>query len=206
MGKDTFNTRLEEGFITSRKWKFNSEYTSENSLLAMGVLPINHGNQPNMQAAYLFNYSGKPWLTQKWAREIMDVFYGTTPHDAWPGDEDQGQMGAWYVMSSMGLFEMRGGADVNPTYELGSPIFDKVTIHLDPLYYPGGKFIIETSNNSSQNKYIQSASLNGNVLNKPWFYHNELVKGGTLKIKMGPNPAYDWGAKSSDAPPSMSEE
>lgn len=80
-------------------------------------------------------------------------------------------------MSAMGLFEMRGGADVNPTYELGSPIFDKVTIHLDPNYYPGGKFIIETSNNSSQNKYIQSASLNGNVLNKPWFYHNELVKG-----------------------------
>ena len=206
MGKDTFNSRLEEGFITSRKWKFNSEYTSENSLLAMGVLPINHGNQPNMQAAYLFNYSGKPWLTQKWAREIMDVFYGTTPHDAWPGDEDQGQMGAWYVMSAMGLFEMRGGADVHPTYELGSPIFDKVTIHLDQNYYPGGKFIIETSNNSSQNKYIQSASLNGKMLNKPWFYHDELVKGGTLKINMGPNPAYDWGAKSSDAPPSMSEE
>ena len=86
------------------------------------------------------------------------------------------------------------------------PIFDKVTIHLDSNYYPGGKFIIETSNNSSQNKYIQSASLNGKMLNKPWFYHDELVKGGTLKVNMGPNPAYDWGAKSSDAPPSMSEE
>ncbi|MFM7152860.1 MAG: GH92 family glycosyl hydrolase [Bacteroidota bacterium] len=206
MGKDEFNRRLEEGFVTSRKWKFNSEYTDENSLLAMGVLPINHGNQPNMQAAYLFNYSGKPWLTQKWAREIMDVFYGSGPLDGWPGDEDQGQMGGWYVMSAMGLFEMRGGCDVDPVYEIGSPIFDEVVIRLDPAYYPGGTFIIEAINNSKDNRYIQSASLNGKPLNKPWFYHRELVAGGKLTIIMGPEPNEKWGSGENDAPPSMSDE
>lgn len=206
MGKDEFNRRLDEGFVTSRKWKFNSEYTDENSLLAMGVLPINHGNQPNMQAAYLFNYSGKPWLTQKWAREIMDVFYGSGPLDGWPGDEDQGQMGGWYVMSAMGLFEMRGGCDVDPVYELGSPIFDEVVIKLDPAYYPGGTFTIETVNNSKENRYIQSATLNGKPLTKPWFYHRELVAGGKLSIVMGPEPNEKWGSGENDAPPSMTDE
>jgi predicted alpha-1,2-mannosidase len=206
MGKDEFNRRLEEGFVTSRKWKFNSEYTSENSLMAMGVLPINHGNQPNMQAAYLYNYSGKPWLTQKWAREIMEVYYGGDAMHGWPGDEDQGQMGGWYVMSAMGLFEMRGGCDVMPTYEIGSPLFDKVTIHLDPNYYPGGMFTIEAINNSKENRYVQSATLDGKPLTKPWFYHKDLVDGGKLVLVMGPNPNENWGSKPEDAPPSMTDE
>jgi predicted alpha-1,2-mannosidase len=206
MGKDEFNRRLEEGFVASRKWKFNSEYTNENSLLAMGVLPINHGNQPNMQAAYLYNYAGKPWLTQKWAREIMDVYYGSGPMDGWPGDEDQGQMGGWYVMSAMGLFEMRGGCDVEPTYEIGSPIFDKATIRLDPNYYSGGSFTIEAVNNSKENRYVQSATLDGKPLTKPWFYHKDLVDGGKLVLVMGPTPNEYWGSKAEDAPPSMSDE
>lgn len=205
MGKDEFNRRLEEGFVASKKWKFNSEYTDENSLHAMGVLPINHGNQPNMQAAYLFNYSGKPWLTQKWTRSIMEIFYGSTPMDAWPGDEDQGQMGAWYVMSAMGLFEMNGGTSTDPVYEIGSPIFDKVTIKLDPNYYPGKQFEIITKNNSKVNIYIQSATLNGIKLEKPWFYHRELVKGGSLILEMGPNPNKTWGHLPEHAPPSMSD-
>lgn len=205
MGKDEFNRRLEEGFEASKKWKFNSEYTDENSLHAMGVLPINHGNQPNMQAAYLFNYSGKPWLTQKWTRSIMEIFYGSTPMDAWPGDEDQGQMGAWYVMSAMGLFEMNGGTSTEPVYEIGSPIFDKVTIKLDPNYYPGKQFEIITKNNSKENIYIQSATLNGETLEKPWFYHRELVKGGNLILEMGPKPNKTWGHLPEHAPPSMSD-
>ncbi|MEI6412180.1 MAG: GH92 family glycosyl hydrolase [Bacteroidota bacterium] len=206
MGKDEFNRRLEEGFVTSRKWKFNSEYTNANSLLAMGVLPINHGNQPNMQAAYLYDYSGKPWLTQKWSREIMEVYYGSGAMDGWPGDEDQGQMGGWYVMSAMGLFEMRGGCDVEPTYEIGSPLFDKATIRLDPNYYTGGTFTIEAVNNSKENRYIQSATLDGKPLTKPWFYHKDLVDGGKLVLYMGPKPNENWGSKESDAPPSMTDE
>ncbi len=204
VGKDEFNKRLNDGFETSAPHKFNSEHLGSNSLDGMGVLPINHGNQPNMQAAYLFNYSGKPWLTQKWANEIMDNYYGDDPIGGWKGDEDQGQMGAWYVMSSMGLFQMDGGASVSPIYEIGSPQFEKVTINLDPKYYKGGTFIIEAKNVSAKNSYIQSASLNGKPLSKTWFYHNELINGGSLVLEMGSEPNKIWGANAADAPPSMS--
>lgn len=204
LGKEEFNNRLEEGFRTSLPHKFNSEKLGSNSLEGMGVLPVNHGNQPNMQAAYLFNYAGKPWLTQKWARSIVNLYYGSTPEDGWLGDEDQGQMGAWFVMSAIGLFETDGGASVNPIYEIGSPIFEKITIHLDTNYYPADKFVIEAKNVSKENMYVQSATLDGNPLNKPWFYHSELVDGGTLVLKMGPKPNKKWGSKPKDAPPSMS--
>ncbi|HMQ08942.1 MAG TPA: GH92 family glycosyl hydrolase [Saprospiraceae bacterium] len=205
MGKDEFNRRLQEGFENSREWKFNSEFTDENSLHAMGVLPINHGNQPNMQAAYLFNYSGKPWLTQYWARAILNEYYGATPMDAWPGDEDQGQMGAWFVMSAMGLFEMNGGTATEPWYEIGSPIFDKVKIHLDQNYYPGQSFEIIAINNSDENVFIQKATLNGKPLDKPWFYHKDLIKGGNLILEMGPSPNENWGSLPEQSPPSMSD-
>jgi predicted alpha-1,2-mannosidase len=204
MGKDEFNNRLEKGFQTSAEHQFNSEHLGANSLEGMGILPVNHGNQPNMQAAYLFNYSQKPWLTQKWANEIMDKYYGSTPMNGWLGDEDQGQMGAWFVMSSMGLFEMDGGASIKPTYEIGTPRFDKVTINLDSKYYKGGKFVIEAKNVSGKNIYIQSATLNGKALNKPWFYHEELVNGGSLVLKMGPKPNTKWGSSAEAVPPSMS--
>ena len=190
-GREEFNRRLAEGFEKARP-KFVSHY-------------INHSNQPNMQAAYLFNYSGAPWLTQKWAREIMDHYYGTGPVDGYPGDEDQGQMGAWYVMSALGLFQMRGGAATEPVYELGSPLFERVTLHLDGRYYPGGRFVIEARNNSKANVYIQSAMLDGKVLDRPWFYHRELVDGGRLVLEMGSEPNRGWGSGPGAAPPSMTE-
>ncbi len=161
IGVDEFNQRLNKGFESARP-DFVSEY-------------VNHSNQPNMQAAYLFNYSGKPWLTQKWVREIMDNYYGLGPVDGYPGDEDQGQMGAWYVMSAMGLFQMDGGASVDPIYEIGSPIFKKAIIRLDNDYYKGEQFIIEAKNSTKENKYIQSATLNGKPLNTSWFYHSAWV-------------------------------
>jgi len=204
LGKDEFNNRLQKGFEESAPHNFNSEHLGSNSLDGMGVLPINHGNQPNMQAAYLFNYSGQPWRTQYWAREIMDNYYGATPRHGWLGDEDQGQMGAWFVMSAMGLFQMEGGASVDPFYEIGSPLFEKITIHLDDKYYPGGTFVIRANNTSKENRYIQSAALNGNQLDKPWFYHSDLVEGGVLELEMGNNPNKKWGSHPDDAPPSMS--
>jgi len=203
IGKEEFISRLEKGFEKSLPYRFNSESLNENGLIGVGILPINHGNQPNMQAAYLFNYAGTPWLTQKWVREIMYGFYGDDIY-AWPGDEDQGQMGAWFVMSAMGLFEMDGGASVKPFYEIGSPIFKKITIHLDKKYYSGGKFVIEAKNVSKNNKYIQSAKLDGKTLNKTWFYHSDIVDGGSLVLKMGPKPNKKWGSKPEDVPPSMS--
>src|SRR5699024_10516931 len=100
---------------------------------------------------------------------VMNLYYGTDPFYGWLGDEDEGQMGAWFVMSAMGLFEMRGGAAVKPVYEIGSPIFKKIIIHLNQKYYSGKKFVIVAKNVSKENKYIQSAMLDGTPLNKPWF-------------------------------------
>ena len=197
LGKDTFNQRLDQGFEDSRAYNFNA--TGDR----MASSSINHGNQPNMQSCWLFNYSGKPWLTQKWSREIMARYYGTGPINGYPNDEDQGQTGAWYVMSAMGLFQMDGGCAVQAIYEIGSPIFDRVVIHLDKEYYPGGKFIIEARNNSKENIYIQFARLDGKDLNKPWFYHSELVDGGTLVLQMGSEPNMKWGSAPHAAPPSI---
>jgi len=199
LGKKEFNRRLNEGFVKSAKSNFNA--TGDR----FAQFPINHGNQPNMQAAYLFNFSGAPWLTQKWAREIMKHYYGVGPINGYPGDEDQGQMGAWYVMSAMGLFEMDGGCAVRPTYEIGSPIFDKVTIHLDDRYYKGKIFVIEAKDNSEENIYVQSANLDGHPHNKPWFYHHQLADGGTLTLQMGPEPNKKWASSPKAAPPSMTE-
>ena len=182
IGVDEFNKRLDDGFEQSRP-NFVSEY-------------INHGNQPNMQAAWLFNYSGKPWLTQKWVREILNGYYGVGPKDGYPGDEDQGQMGSWFVMGAIGLFQVDGGASTNPVYEIGSPIFEKITIQLDNKYYSGKEFVIIANNNSETNKYIQSATLNGKPLNKFWIYHSELVKGGELVLEMGPDPNKNWAINS----------
>lgn len=198
MGKEEFNRRLNEGFEISVQENFNA--TGDR----FGAYYINHGNQPNMQAAYLFNYSGKPWLTQKWVREIMDRYYGSTPLHGWLGDEDEGQMGAWFVMSAMGLFQTDGGASVEPYYEIGSPIFKNITIHLNPDYYQGKTFEIEAKNVSKTNRYIQSATLNDEELTKPWFFHRDLVRGGKLVLLMGDSPNQNWGNEPEDAPPSMS--
>jgi predicted alpha-1,2-mannosidase len=198
IGKDEFNKRLNEGFENSVKANFNA--TGDR----FEAYYINHGNQPNMQAAYLFNYSGKPWLTQKWVREIMNRYYGSTPLHGWLGDEDEGQMGAWFVMSAMGLFQTNGGTSVEPFYEIGSPLFEKITIHLNPDYYQGKKFVIEAKNVSHTNKYIQSAKLNGAEWSKPWFFHSDLIKGGKLELIMGDSPNKSWGSNPQDAPPSMS--
>ena len=197
LGRDTINSRLDKGLDDSRRNDFNA--TGDR----MADFPINHGNQPNMQSCWLFNYSGKPHLTQKWSREIMARYYGTGPIDGWPGDEDQGQMGAWYVMSAIGLFQMDGGCATRPIYEIGSPIFDRVVIHLDKKYYKGGRFVIEARNNSPANVYVQSATLDGKPLERPWFYHAELVDGGKLVLEMGPKPNAKWGSAPEAAPPSI---
>lgn len=196
VGKNEFNERLIKGF----------ELTAPNNFYQYGSpLPgVSMGNQPNMQAPYLFNYSGMPWLTQYWVREVMNKYYGSTPDHGWPGDEDQGQGGAWFAMSAMGLFEMDGGGSVNPIYEIGSPLFKKIVIHLDQNYYKGKTFTIEALNNSDTNRYIQSALLNGKPLDHPWFYHKYVAAGGSLVLTMGPLPNKKWGILTGDAPPSMS--
>jgi len=191
-GREVFSRKLNEGFEKSIDQAFRSGY-------------VNYGNQPSIQMAHLFNYSGAPWLTQKWVREVkQQTFGGVTPDTGYRGDEDQGQAGGLGVMMALGLFQLRGGAAVDPVYEITSPIFDRITIHLDPRYYPGGKFVITTRDNSPENTYIQSASLDGKPLKRPWFYHRELTDGGTLELHLSDKPNQTWGSRPEEAPPSMS--
>ena len=203
MGRDVFNERLEMMFTESQKNGFGggNEIDSFSGLEEL----YNHGNQPCLHDAWLFNYSGIPWLTQQWTRNIMNEFYGTSAlHGYGYGqDEDQGQLGAWYVMASMGLFDVQGHTLADPTFQLGSPLFDRIEIALDPDYYRGKSLIIETVNNSPENKYIQSASLNRQQLENCWFYRKDLVNGGKLELEMGPEPNRQWGTEV--PPPSMSD-
>lgn len=155
---------------------------------------VDYENQPSLHMAHLFSHAGAPWLTQYWVRRIKkEVFGDITPYGGYNGDEDQGQMGALGVLMAIGLFDVQGGASVDPRYEITSPIFDRITIQLDERYYPGKKFVIEVKNNSEKNVYIQSARLNGNPLNKYYFPHTEFVKGGVLEIELGPEPNKQWG-------------
>ncbi|UNY99607.1 GH92 family glycosyl hydrolase [Zhouia spongiae] len=178
IGKKRFVSRLEKAMEESEKIYFNA--LSDN----FSKYPINHGNQSNMQSSYIFNHADEPWLTQKWTRAIQEKYYGAGPRNAYPGDEDQGQMSAWFVMSTIGLFEMDGGASAEPYYELGSPRFEKVTIHLSDKYYDGNTFTIEAKNASRENKYIHSASLNGKELKSWRFPVKKLQQGGTLILDM----------------------
>jgi putative alpha-1,2-mannosidase len=104
-------------------------------------------------------------------------------------------------MSAIGLFQVDGGCRTRPIYEIGSPLFDRAVIRLDPRYYPGKSFVIETRNNAPANCYIQSATLNGEPWNKPWLYAEQVQHGGCLVLTMGPEPNKNWGAGMENAPP-----
>jgi predicted alpha-1,2-mannosidase len=193
VGKDLFNSRLEEGFAKSVAHRFAAHAFDRYQPEAIEYY-INMGNQVNMQSPFLFNYSGKPWLTQKYSRAILDSYYGSTPYHGWEGDEDEGQMGAWFCNSAMGLFEMEGGCEVVPMVNLTSPLFNKITIKLDTKYYKGNEFIIEARGNSKENVYIQSATLNGKPLNSVKIKFSDITNGGNLILQMGSSPNMEWGA------------
>jgi len=157
---------------------------------------VDYENQPSCQMAHLFNYSGAPWLSQKWVREVKDVtFSDTSPYGGYNGDEDQGQMGALGVLMACGLFQMDGGASVNSSYEITAPVFDEIEIQLNPLYNAGEKFVIKTDNNSADNVYIQSAQLNGLDWTKFSFSHETFTVGGELKLVLGKEPNKNWGVE-----------
>lgn len=191
IGKDYFNKRLDSIFTVSEKDGFGGGKAID---AFAGIKSIyNHGNQPNLHISWLFNFSGKPWLTQKWTRLIADNFYGTDPiHGYGYGqDEDQGQLGSWYVMAALGIFDVKGFTDARPVVELGSPIFDKATIALGNHK----QLLIITRNNSKENYYVQSVTFNGKSLNNCWLYRDELMKGGELIFTMGNKPNINWGSK-----------
>lgn len=196
IGADSFNTRLNDIFLAAEKTDFGGGKTLD---AFSGIkAPYNHGNQPCLYIGWLFNFSGAPWLTQKWTRLISDQFYGTDSlHGYGYGqDEDQGQLGSWYVMAALGLFDVKGFTDARPIVELGSPIFDKATIRLAG----GKKLVIIARNNRKTNYYVQSAVFNGKVLENCWLYRDQLMEGGTLEFVMGDRPNKKWGVRV--APPS----
>ena len=191
IGKDNFNNRLDSIFSVSEKLAFGGGKTID---AFAGINSIyNHGNQPNLHISWLFNFSGKPWLTQKWTRLIGQDFYGIEPiHGYGYGqDEDQGQLGSWYVMTALGLFDVKGLTDARPIIQLGSPLFDKTDVTLGN----NKSLSILTENNSKENIYIQSAEFNGVPLDNCWLYRDELMKGGKLVFKMGSQPNKAWGTK-----------
>ena len=190
MGRELFLQRLEEGFERAAPHHF-AAHAFDRTEATRAEYYVNHGNQVNMQAAYLFNYAGAPWLTQKYARAIMDAYYGATPYHGWEGDEDEGQMGAWFVMSALGLFEMDGGVTANPTFDLGSPLFARAVITLDPAFYPGGTLVITAANNAKDHPYVQEARWNGLPLAAPRLPFAAVAKGGRLELVMGPEPNED---------------
>ncbi len=144
---------------------------------------VSYANQPGLSNAHVFNYAGKPWLTQYWVRRVKEQAYGgITPDLGYGGhDEDQGQMGALSALMSIGLFSLQGNASATPVYEITSPVFDSTTIKLDARYYKGKAFTIITHNNSKENVYIQKVQLNRKELNDFWFTHEDFAKGGNTR-------------------------
>ena len=189
VGSDEFNSRLDSTFVISRANVFGGG-TTVNAFSGLHTY-YNHGNQPNLHISGLFNFSGKPWLSQKWMRTICNEFYGTEGiHGYGYGqDEDQGQLGAWYVMAAMGLFDVKGLTAPDPSFQVGSPLFDKVTIKLNRDYYPGREFVIETSGNTPENLYIQSLELDGKPLGTVQLPFADVVDGGTLKVNLSSVPS-----------------
>jgi predicted alpha-1,2-mannosidase len=187
IGLNRFRKRLQWGFEESYKWRFNAPKDQ------YWDYPIMQGNQQSMHFAYLFNWVELPWLTQKWSRAITERYYGNGLANAYLGDEDQGQMSAWFVMTAIGLFQTDGACRVNPIYEIGSPLYEKTVIHLNNRYGRGKTFTIEARNTSRKNKYVQSAILNGKKIETFWFPASELLKGGQIILEMGPEPNKKWG-------------
>ncbi|SCM56682.1 GH92 family glycosyl hydrolase [Petrimonas mucosa] len=150
IGRDRFLSRLSEGFRESEIWRYNAPGER------YGDFPVVQGNQQSMHFAFLFNWVGEPWQTQKWSRSILERYYGYGAGDAYLGDEDQGQMSAWFVMAALGLFQTDGGCSTEPVYEIASPLYEKVVINLDNRYGRGRQFTIKANGASRLNPHCST--------------------------------------------------
>lgn len=182
--------------ILCEKLNFAFEQAADDDFVfGYGSGYVSYANQPGCSNAHVFNHAGKPWLSQYWVRRVNAQAYGgTTPDEGYGGhDEDEGQMGGVSALMSLGIFSLRGNAAADPIYEITSPVFDEITIRLDPTYYSGKEFVIRTHDNSAEHMYIQRATLNGDPLNNCWIRHADFAAGGTLELWMGPEPNTEWG-------------
>lgn len=185
-GEDAAAERLNSAFETAATLGFTSGTAhAQETHEEYRRIPINYGNQPSIQTAFIFNALGEPAKTQYWSREVVNnVYQKLSPEYGYNGDEDQGLMGSLAVLMKIGLFQVDGGASQSPVYQIGSPLFDRITINLDNRYYPGKSFTIETVNNSDENRYIKAAWLNGKPLQRFYLTHEEITQGGVLKLEM----------------------
>ena len=154
-----------------------------------------HGNQPSHHVAYLYNYAGQPWKTQQRVRQVCEELYRSGPGGLC-GNEDMGSLSSWYVLSAIGIYVVTPGL---PVYTIGSPLFGEAKLTLAE----NKTFVIKALNNSKENKYIQSAKLNGQPFNRSWIGHEEITKGGELVFQMGPEPNKKWGIGKNAVPASM---
>lgn len=190
MGESTFIKELDEFFAgSSPDFPPGSRY-------------YNHSNEPVHQVISYFNFAGEPWRTQYWTRMVLKGTYLTSP-DGLAHNDDFGQLSAWYVLNAIGFNQVAPGENL---WHIGSPIFDEISIPLDPEYHSCSvdqKFTIKTENNSADNIYVQSATLNGQPMDRAWIKHEELIAGGELVLFMGPVES-SWGSDPSVRPPSLS--
>jgi predicted alpha-1,2-mannosidase len=174
-GKSQFIAKLDSMFSEQRYW---------------------HGNEPCHQVAYLFNYGGEPWKSQRAVRHILETEYSNTPGGL-AGNDDAGQMSAWYLFSSIGFYPVCPGT---PFYVLGSPTFRNLSIKLEN----GKTFRILAPRASEKNIYVQQVKLNGKKYTKNYISHEDIVNGAVLEFEMGPEPNKKWGSSPKDCPPSYS--
>ena len=183
-GKERFISDLTEFFEkTPQNMMWNDYY--------------NHSNEPVHLVPFMAVYAGQPWITQRWTRAVIDRAYKTGPNGL-VGNEDVGQMSAWYVLAALGLHPACPG---DPVYVITSPLFPKATLRLDSAYAKGKTFSVTATPSEPGAIYIQSAKLNGKPIDRAWITHDEITAGGTLELKLGSNPNVNWGTSS--LPPTL---
>lgn len=195
--EERFIEKLDQLFNESMqlpKWLYYAKLPDSTGNVGQFVM----GNEPSCHIPYLYNYAGEPWKTQKRIRMLMQTWFRNDLMGMC-GDEDGGGMSAFYVFSAMGFYPVTAGL---PYYVIGSPIFEEVVINLDN----GKRFTLKAHNNSAENKYIQSAKLNGKPYNRTYISHEDIISGGTLELQMGNRPCKTWGVGADAVPPSEGSE
>lgn len=191
-GREQFIAKLDSLFTQSQQMA-GEVVVDMTGLIGMYA----HGNEPSHHVAYMYSYAGAPYKTQQRVREILDTQYAAAP-DGLSGNEDCGQMSAWYVISALGFYAVD---PVSANYVFGTPLFDRATIDVG-----GAKpLVIEAKRKSEKDIYIQSVTMNGKPYTKSWFWHADVAQGGTIVLTMGAEPNLKFGAAMADVPPSMTK-
>lgn len=199
-GEDRFNAKLDSLFTMEQTIKYGSYQQEIHEMREMFLADMGqyaHGNQPVMHVPYLYNFTGQPWKSQERTRQVMSRLYNAT-EKGYPGDEDQGAMSSWYVLSALGIYAVCPGTN---EYVFGSPVFEKATVKLEN----GKEFVVIAKNNNQTNVYIQSASLNGVPYDKNFIRYEDIRNGGKLEFIMGDSPNTSRGVSKESRPFSLSQ-